>query len=434
MTQRIHLVGIGLGDRAHLTGAGVAALDTLDVFVVLEPGAAAQRELLAAVLTDPGAHRFIEPTAHPSEPGSVGSPAAYGVGSVSERVTAIVRELGELAPPAATVGLLVPGVPALEAAAHELATALADRLGIGVAITPGVGAAQLLAARHGITLGRDGTGVHAISGQHLVDTYQPHDGDAVVVADAELRCLELAELYPDLEVFWGAHLDRDDEVLVSGRLGDLAATLTAARRRAEDASGWLLDAYVVRPSEPSSEVGPPPWPPVERLSDGVLGLRPLTASDWQTVLEENNDEESLRWSLTGPLTEAEARRRAASARRDWVSGRAARFVMVDEATGHPAGAIGVLRMGPPDIGLIGYGVLPRFRGRGFTTRALELLAEWAFSATSIVRLELGHKVGNVASGVVAARAGFVRESVLTGRLRNVDGTFSDEVTYARVRR
>ena len=434
MTKGIHLVGIGLGDRAHLTRAGVAALDTVDAFLLVEPGAAAQRKLLAELLTDPGAHRFIDPAAHLSELGSVGSSAAYGVGSVSAHVEALARALRDLAPPAGRVGLLVPAVPALEAAAHELATALADRLGTGVAITPGVGAAQLLAARHGITLGRGGAGVHVVSGQHLVDTYEPHDGDAVVVADAQLRCLELADLHPDLEVFWGAHLDRDDEVLVSGRLGDLAATLTAARRRAEDAPGWLLDAYVVRPAEPRGEVGPPAWPPVERLSDGVLGLRPLTASDWQTVLEENNDEESLRWSLTGRLTEAEARRRAAAARRDWVSGRAARFVMVDETTGNPAGAIGLLRMGPPDVGLVGYGVLPRFRGRGFTTRALELLAEWAFSATSIARLELGHKVGNVASGVVAARAGFVREGVLAGRLRNVDGTFSDEVVYARVRR
>jgi RimJ/RimL family protein N-acetyltransferase len=107
--------------------------------------------------------------------------------------------------------------------------------------------------------------------------------------------------------------------------------------------------------------------------------------------------------------------------------------MVDAATGEGAGLIGVLTLGPPGVGLVGYGVLPAFRGRGFTTRALVLVTEWVFAQTDIVRLELGHKVDNVASGRAAEKAGYVREGVHAARLVNPDGTRSDEVVWARVR-
>jgi RimJ/RimL family protein N-acetyltransferase len=78
-------------------------------------------------------------------------------------------------------------------------------------------------------------------------------------------------------------------------------------------------------------------------------------------------------------------------------------------------------------------VLPQFRGRGFTTRALRLLTGWAFSQTPIVRLELGCKVDNVASARSALAAGFVQEGVRPGRLRNPDGSYSDELVFGLVR-
>ena len=90
-------------------------------------------------------------------------------------------------------------------------------------------------------------------------------------------------------------------------------------------------------------------------------------------------------------------------------------------------------MGPPGTGLIGYGVLPAFCGRGFATRALRLVSRWAFEEVGLPRLELGHKVGNIASGKAAERAGFRAEGRLSGRLPNPDGTRSDEVYYSLVR-
>lgn len=106
--------------------------------------------------------------------------------------------------------------------------------------------------------------------------------------------------------------------------------------------------------------------------------------------------------------------------------------MVDAATGAFAGELSMRKVGPPQIYGIGYSVHPQFRGRGFTTRALRLVASWAFGQADIARLELGAKPGNLASQRAAATAGFEADGIRRTRLRNADGTFSDEVRFALV--
>nr|WP_223128301.1 GNAT family N-acetyltransferase [Terrabacter sp. MAHUQ-38] len=197
-----------------------------------------------------------------------------------------------------------------------------------------------------------------------------------------------------------------------------------------------MDTYLLRqPTDAPvpARVGPsgPAFPATGTLSDGVVAVRPLGPGDWEVVRDEHNNEESLRWAFTDePLTDDDARRVAAGAAVEWRRGRAARFVMIDVETGRGAGVIGVMRMGPPGIGLLGYGVVPDFRGRGFTARALRLVSDWAFREAGVARLELGHKVDNVASGKAATRAGFRAEGRLAGRLPNPDGTRSDEIYYS----
>ena len=65
---------------------------------------------------------------------------------------------------------------------------------------------------------------------------------------------------------------------------------------------------------------------------------------------------------------------------------------------------------------IGYWVLPEARRRGIATRAVRLLARWAFDELAIARLELTCGPDNEASQRVAARCGFVREGVLRSHM------------------
>lgn len=193
------------------------------------------------------------------------------------------------------------------------------------------------------------------------------------------------------------------------------------------------------PDDSREKVTPASWPApstitADTVSDCVVSLRPVAGGDWKTVLDEMNNESSQFWGFGDePLTEAAARQRAGRAALWWLTGRYASLLICDAATGAGAGVLTLRASGPPGVLGIGYGVLPQFRGQHFTTRALKLVADWVFSGSSVARLELGCKVANVASARSAEAAGFTRDGLFQARLRNPDGTFSDEIGYARVR-
>ena len=84
-------------------------------------------------------------------------------------------------------------------------------------------------------------------------------------------------------------------------------------------------------------------------------------------------------------------------------------------------------------GMIGYSLQPEFRGRGFMTRAVRLLVDWAFANTQLHRIVAGTEVGNKASQRVLERSGFVQESIQRELFPRQDGTRSDELEWLRLR-
>ena len=71
--------------------------------------------------------------------------------------------------------------------------------------------------------------------------------------------------------------------------------------------------------------------------------------------------------------------RCARAAARWLAGERADLVIVDAATGAPAGEIGLYYQEPQTgQAMIGYSMLPAWRGRGYATRAARLVARWAF--------------------------------------------------------
>ena len=462
MISRMRVIGIGMGDPGQVTAEAARALATVDVFIVVREAearadvGAARQAVCDALIPAERVYRVVE-LSEVSEvtdmrpgPHAGGDAAAYGSRMhdvQAATVDACAEVIEGLAEHETTVGFLVSGDAALHDPTIHLVDALVQRCAVrGRAVEhdviAGVSAPALLAARHRIPLGRNAAPVHLTTGRRLVEEFDLGLGDVVVVADDDLACAVLVDAFPDLELYWGAYLGSADELLVHGRLADVIEDVRRVRARARERHGWITDTYLLRqPGGASTPAHAGPthaaFPDVaswEPLTDRVVTVRPLTASDWPVLLAEGNNAESLRWSFDGrPLTEAEARHKAAEAVREWRRGRVARFVIVDAASGAGAGVLMVLRMGPPGVGVVGYGIVPDFRGRGFTSRALTLVCGWVFAQTDLQRLELGHKVGNVASGKAAERAGFTREGLLVGRLPNPDGTRSDEISYSLIR-
>ena len=220
---------------------------------------------------------------------------------------------------------------------------------------------------------------------------------------------------------------------VALRAGFGFEAISRASLRGRD--GQALDAAVfARTTADPDEPVPPSWPPLDEVSDGVVTLRPTGPGDWPVLLAEATNEAAQRWGFRAePMTEAAAVQRANRAGLDRLVSGTNALLICDATTGTGAGVLGLRRVGPPDVVAVGYGVLPEFRGRGFTTRALRLLAGWAFSQTPFVRLELGCKLANLASARSAVAAGFVQEGRRPGRLRNPDGSYSDELVFGLLR-
>lgn len=65
---------------------------------------------------------------------------------------------------------------------------------------------------------------------------------------------------------------------------------------------------------------------------------------------------------------------------------------------------------------LGYWLTPAARGRGVASRAVRLLACWAFETLKLARLEITCGPDNPASQLAAQRCGFTREGLLRSHM------------------
>jgi RimJ/RimL family protein N-acetyltransferase len=174
-----------------------------------------------------------------------------------------------------------------------------------------------------------------------------------------------------------------------------------------------------------------PDPP---LTDGVVALRAWTAGDVPALVEACRDPEIPRWTLLpDPYTEDSARawlRRAADGR---AAGERIAFAIVATGDAAPLGSVGLnvidWERGAADAG---YWLAAPARGHGVATRAVELVARWAFGTLGLERLELRINPRNAASRAVAGRAGFAPAPRPVVRRPECD--VRGELTFARRRR
>ncbi len=125
----------------------------------------------------------------------------------------------------------------------------------------------------------------------------------------------------------------------------------------------------------------------------------------------------------------EARRNIERADSSWGEGTWAVFRIVDAETDEVVGGVN-LRFAEHDIAEVSFFLARVARGRGFATRAVRLVARWAFEELAIERLELRAHPDNEASIRVAERAGFTREGLERASRAWPDGTRFDSVLYS----
>jgi RimJ/RimL family protein N-acetyltransferase len=154
------------------------------------------------------------------------------------------------------------------------------------------------------------------------------------------------------------------------------------------------------------------------LADEVVVLRPWRETDLAAQLEAFSDQLFQHFSDWAPHTKADARRHLVEQEQARQRGEQIEFALVDP---HDHGVLlggGSLNNVdlPQGRAAVGYWLVVQARGRGVATRAVRLMASWAFEHLGIARLELTCGPDNHASERVAQRCGFTREGVLRSHM------------------
>lgn len=254
--RRVSVIGIGAGNPDDITIAAIKALNAADVFFVIDkPGARdelsrARLEVISRHVTQ-SAYRTVVV----EDPERDRSADAY-VEAVEEWRARRAAMWGRLICDELAAGehgaFLVWGDPAL----YDSTIAVLDRVAAGgivafeLEVIPGISAVASLTARHGIALNRVGGAVQITTGRRLLAGLDADAADVVVMLDAGCAFASVASR-GDLEIFWGAYLGTDDELLVSGRLEDVAEEIVRVRAAARDRKGWIMDTYLLRKVDPA---------------------------------------------------------------------------------------------------------------------------------------------------------------------------------------
>lgn len=246
--RKVYVIGIGAGDPRHMTVQAIEALNAVDAVFLLDKGEEkadlmhVREAICSRFLTNP-ACRMVSAASPPRETaGDYRRNVDAWHGEKARLYADLIRD--ELGADQAGA-FLVWGDPALYDSTLRILDAIraADAPAFETIVIPGISAAQALAAAHRIPLNRIGEPVHFTTGRKLRDSL-PLAADSVVFLDSgEALATIPAE---GLNIWWGAYLGTEDEVLVSGWLAKVRDDILRLRRDKRAAKGWIMDIYLLR--------------------------------------------------------------------------------------------------------------------------------------------------------------------------------------------
>jgi precorrin-6A synthase len=245
------VIGIGAGDPEHLTVQAIKALNRAEVFFVVEKGGRAselvglRHEILERYLDARRPPRIVQLHDPPRDRTAPAYRAAVRDWR-ARRAEVWERALGEELGEDGCGAFLVWGDPAI----YDSTLAVLDEvLARGNVVfdhevIPGISSPQALAARHRIPLNRVGGAVQITTGRRLASGFPQDADDVIVMLDADCRFSRLAS--EDVAIYWGAYVGTEDEILVSGRVGEVVDEIRRVRREARARKGWVMDTYLLR--------------------------------------------------------------------------------------------------------------------------------------------------------------------------------------------
>jgi precorrin-6A synthase len=251
--RTISVVGIGSGNPEHLTVQAISELNAADVVFMMDKGedaselAGVRKDILDRYLRQPC--RIV--TAADPRRDRAAEAYADAVRDWRAQRAGIYEQLiaGELGDDGRGA-FLAWGDPAIyDSTLPVLADVLArGTVAFEVRVIPGISSVQALAAQHQISLTRTGSPLYLTTGRRLAaEGFPANAGDVVVMLDARAA---FAAADDDDEIYWGAYVGTPDEILISGRVADVADRIVAERQAARERHGWIMDTYLLRRPAP----------------------------------------------------------------------------------------------------------------------------------------------------------------------------------------
>jgi precorrin-6A synthase len=251
--REVLLIGMGAGDPSFMTVGAIDALRRLDVLFLLEKrdeqrDLVALREEIVARFAGERPPRLVAAQDPPRERGADAAQQRAAVAAWREqRVALVERLLAEELGEDEVGGFLAWGDPTLYESLLSVLDTVGDRgtVPFRTDVVPGISAVSALAARHQVPLNRVGAAVQVTTGRRLASEGWPEGvDDVVVMLDAGATFTKVA---PDgIDIYWGAYLGTEDEILMSGPLSECAEPIRTAREAAAERKGWIFDIYLLR--------------------------------------------------------------------------------------------------------------------------------------------------------------------------------------------
>ncbi|MCA0001319.1 MULTISPECIES: precorrin-6A synthase (deacetylating) [unclassified Mesorhizobium] len=249
--RKLLVIGIGAGNPDHMTVQAIDGLNRADVLFIPDKGAKKndlaelRRHICDRFVTNPNSRRVEFDVPVRAEP----APSYRStVDDWHEAIAAIYEDLirEEIAEDGCGA-FLIWGDPSLYDSALRILerVRLRGNVAFELEVIPGITAIQALAASHATALNRIGDSILITTGRQLTEEGMPQNaGSVVVMLDGKCAFNTLAD--QDLFIQWGAYLGTPNEIIVSGRLGDVGAEIEKRREQARREKGWIMDTYMLR--------------------------------------------------------------------------------------------------------------------------------------------------------------------------------------------
>lgn len=248
--RKLFVIGIGTGHPDHLTLQAIQALERVDVVFLLEKGSdkadlAQVRKAICERHVKNPAYRLVELQDTARDP-SVASYTSRVEQWHERRLELYERSVAEELGAEGAGAILVWGDPSLYDSTLRILEHMTQRARVPFEyeVIPGISSPQVLAARHKLALNRIGGAVIMTTGRRLCAGWPEGAEDVVVMLDGDCTFRRVTE--PDVDIYWGAYLGTEHELLISGALAQCAEHIERVRSSARAEHGWIMDIYLLR--------------------------------------------------------------------------------------------------------------------------------------------------------------------------------------------